>query len=835
MLRKNNTFKQPISAIVSPQQRSLKRRQANLLYDSSSEEEPTVSMPTTVVNIHTSKLFTAGRTQGNLLANSLQQVNVEVHVPRDRKIDSNKAKIRERQCAGKHAIYSEEKMTSGSDRAKDNSGALEGKDRSDETGSCDLLTVRKVCSEARPSYKNLEPVRSGTPTKHTKIGEQTSNTEDASLNQQCTKDAVLVQHGTKEGIGLDSTEGITAGSQNNKHSTSLGEPDNHRIMTLRQQEDSDSNVFCGPGSNREVALERPTTNEVNVVDEPADSSDATSGLQCYEGTITCEPGNTTQSHSCSNIKDSLVEQKNNNTNEPVILGQSADNEDTVVSTSNILGQQYVSKERDLITGTQSGLMCGLSPVLIQSSNVLEHESEESTNKLGRNVIVNHSVERDTVLDNRGVSIVSQQDTLSLSDGIKEIKNCDGNKHGAVQPTPEGGLMDHSGGMSVTRNTLISASSAKFDLDVDLVKGTSMRECAEPSSKSSGSSVASTPPSRNLGTPFENDKCSDTDTSCNSSDSFDFIEDKWNRERMLDTTAAAISVPRNTCLGPENGFDKDLLESVREEAPPFSTSSQGDFPNMAVDIHNVTGPIEDIIGKSVCEKCLSRQSYAKGKFQCVTEHEKKNELVGISQEVRNEIGVSHARKTASVTIPLPRTIERKVNRSFEHVLGGDSSSCGTRTTEYDSFVSAFASPKSDSSVRFEPSTGVLKEASSQGSIGSFHSTESQVIEPSSQQAGNQEETGDRLQRRQHVRENSKVLPISSSFVDVICAVHRLTAFACHLCKILCLDETCASKTLIEAESVTSVKDESRNQSLAIKQVLGNKLIQVVIRKELKLLC
>lgn len=71
------------------------------------------------------------------------------------------------------------------------------------------------------------------------------------------------------------------------------------------------------------------------------------------------------------------------------------------------------------------------------------------------------------------------------------------------------------------------------------------------------------------------------------------------------------------------------------------------------------------------------------------------------------------------------------------------------------------------------------------------------------------------------ELTKVLPVSSSFVDVICAVNRLTTFVCHLCKILCPHENSRRD-----EEETTVAEELRNETLEVKRRLCSKLIEVL---------
>lgn len=71
------------------------------------------------------------------------------------------------------------------------------------------------------------------------------------------------------------------------------------------------------------------------------------------------------------------------------------------------------------------------------------------------------------------------------------------------------------------------------------------------------------------------------------------------------------------------------------------------------------------------------------------------------------------------------------------------------------------------------------------------------------------------------ESTKVLPVSSSFVDVICAVNRLTTFVCHLCKILCPHENSQRD-----QEETTVAEELRNETLEVKRRLCSKLIEVL---------
>ena len=71
------------------------------------------------------------------------------------------------------------------------------------------------------------------------------------------------------------------------------------------------------------------------------------------------------------------------------------------------------------------------------------------------------------------------------------------------------------------------------------------------------------------------------------------------------------------------------------------------------------------------------------------------------------------------------------------------------------------------------------------------------------------------------ESTEVLPVSSSFVDVICAVNRLTTFVCHLCKILCPHENSQRD-----EEETTVAEELRNETLEVKRRLCSKLIEVL---------
>lgn len=77
-----------------------------------------------------------------------------------------------------------------------------------------------------------------------------------------------------------------------------------------------------------------------------------------------------------------------------------------------------------------------------------------------------------------------------------------------------------------------------------------------------------------------------------------------------------------------------------------------------------------------------------------------------------------------------------------------------------------------------------------------------------------------------RDTSKteIVPVSSSMVDLLCCIQRLTSFACHLCKVLCPTEQ-----VIPGHDGQVDMGENRARTMEIKAALCGKLIKVRLLK------
>ena len=201
------------------------------------------------------------------------------------------------------------------------------------------------------------------------------------------------------------------------------------------------------------------------------------------------------------------------------------------------------------------------------------------------------------------------------------------------------------------------------------------------------------------------------------------------------------------------------------------------------------PIEDAVksGKgsdpsNSCQTCPARNS-------CFGTEEDEG-----SRDVRKQ-GADEYKESAPVCIPVPR------NKRIDKLRTTDApnlSECG-------SFQTAFGSIHSKTSVE------------------TYHSARASPISSQSK------DDSDHLSDSSHSRDGTpRVLPVSSSFVDVICAVNRLAAFACHLCEILCPDDSPQrnEQAAAAAACTTTGDDDLRHESLEIKRRLYHRLVQVL---------
>lgn len=310
-------------------------------------------------------------------------------------------------------------------------------------------------------------------------------------------------------------------------------------------------------------------------------------------------------------------------------------------------------------------------------------------------------------------------------------------------------------------------------------------------------------SRNQSTSFENDTNdeSHSDGSIHTSDSFNFIEDegktKMSQSKAISgdgAFAASTSVP-----------DRGSSEQQQRKGSGKEPSKLRSSPKLG--FRAIVPVIEDegirISGhdgsdrRNSCRTCPASQS-------CLATEDKGKQDVrrqGVYEDKQSK--VLQQRPSTPVKIPVPQ------NRLLAKLRDTAPSSPGSKWSECGSFVSAFGSIPSGRSVESfhtaRSSGTALQSPGTSSSGGSDHDTES--IHSSD--------------------DKPHVLPISSSFVDVICAVNRLTAFACHLCKILCPDETSQSAEQAATAFSASTDEDLKNESLGIKRRLYHKFIQVLI--------
>ncbi|XP_022781591.1 uncharacterized protein LOC111322703 isoform X2 [Stylophora pistillata] len=129
--------------------------------------------------------------------------------------------------------------------------------------------------------------------------------------------------------------------------------------------------------------------------------------------------------------------------------------------------------------------------------------------------------------------------------------------------------------------------------------------------------------------------------------------------------------------------------------------------------------------------------------------------------------------------------------------------------------------------FQSASGSVFSRSTEGS---YHSARSSPTPSQQDQSATQNDSDHHLDTS-HSRDNTaKMFPISSSFVDVVGAVNRLAAFACHLCEILCTDEGPQRSDHAAATAAacsTAGDDDLEPVSLAIKRALHHRLVQVML--------
>lgn len=293
---------------------------------------------------------------------------------------------------------------------------------------------------------------------------------------------------------------------------------------------------------------------------------------------------------------------------------------------------------------------------------------------------------------------------------------------------------------------------------------SISECSSPSKASE---------SWNQSTPFENDTGDESYSgdSIHTSDSFNFIEDEGKAKASVHNGGSNKQQQREG-----SGIDASKIRS-----------------SPGLGFCTIVPVIEDeeigSLGRTSCRTCPGRQS-------CLETKDKQKQDVrrqGANDDKQST--VLQRRPSNPVKIPAPQ------NRLLTKVRDTASGSAGSKWSECVSFVSAI------------------------GSIESFHTARSRVLKSD---GGSSNDGNDHDSESNHSSDDKPhVLPISSSFVDVICAVNRVTGFACHLREILCPDETSQSGGHAATAFSTSEDEHLKNESLEVKRRLNHRLLQVLI--------
>lgn len=331
------------------------------------------------------------------------------------------------------------------------------------------------------------------------------------------------------------------------------------------------------------------------------------------------------------------------------------------------------------------------------------------------------------------------------------------------------------------------------------EGDSISECSWHSKASE---------SRKQSTSFENDTTDESysDDSIHTSDSFNFIEDE-GKKKVLQSKATSIDGAFAGSKSLPNGDQKQQGEGRGKDASKTSPSAELGFRTIVpvIEDEGISSMGHDGSDReNPCQTCPARQSCLetekdKGKPDVRKQGANGNKQSTVSADRK----VAQQRPSAPVNIPAPQ------NRLLAKLRDTPSGSAGSKWSECGSFVSAVGSIRSGNSVE------------------SFHTARSGGSALQSPQAKSKDVSDHDSDVSNSSDDKPHVLPISSSFVDVICAVNRLTAFACHLCKILCPDESSQRGEHAATASSTSADEDLKNESLGIKRRLYHRLIQVLI--------
>ena len=179
----------------------------------------------------------------------------------------------------------------------------------------------------------------------------------------------------------------------------------------------------------------------------------------------------------------------------------------------------------------------------------------------------------------------------------------------------------------------------------------------------------------------------------------------------------------------------------------------------------------------------------------------------------------AHRSQSAPVKIPAQSNKRISRLRDTSCG----SFGSTLSECGSFLSAHGSVHSANSIETFHSARSKRSSPQPDQSRSRESTDDQSDKNRASQHCQStvtDEGDDHTRKTQSADDARQVLPISSSLVDVICAVNRLATFVCHLCNVFCPDES------VQRDD-HAAEDELRNESMRIKRRLCTRLIQVLL--------
>ena len=322
-------------------------------------------------------------------------------------------------------------------------------------------------------------------------------------------------------------------------------------------------------------------------------------------------------------------------------------------------------------------------------------------------------------------------------------------------------------------------------------------------------------------------------SIHSSDSFNFIEDHWMAQQLGTDSPVNFSVEVNSGTSkptPRGRRRGNGAKTTRMAAPQPQWAN--DEPDAAaaepLGVSDARGGLQNLGAKCaasrdcgscstetpICQEIKDKVGPIEETPSAATETDGESRR-GVSRATRT----SHAQReerarrlSASLDVSRPDASWRR-NRLFAGVAASDTSSFKSASTGYESFRSPVGSLRtardmtsSSESVVSNYESGLAKP--SEG----FRETKTGHLSPEDSSASG----GSPRQA---------VLPVSSSFVDVICVVNRLVSFACHVCNILCPGQRIPRGDQPVPVGVSPQPDDVRALSGLVKQELSRKVLQV----------